>query len=128
MLVALLLVFIILFISLFTFLQIVGVLSLHCLHGLLGYLFELLKLFIHVLLNLIPLSEEHLIFLDVVDGLVVVGYEVAFNERTVAHEKFFSSAICVFTDVIVGKTSVFILLTTDNGLLHEGCVPVTKRC
>ena len=128
MLVALLLVFIILFISLFTFLQIVGVLSLHCLHGLLCYLFELLKLFVHVLLNLIPLSEEHLIFLDVVDGLVVVGYEVAFNERTVAHEKFFSSAICVFTDVIVGKTGVFILLTTDNGLLHEGCVPVTKRC
>ena len=88
-------------------------------------MFELLKLFIHVLLDLISLGEKHLPFSDVVDGFVVVGDEVAFNERTVAHEKSFSTALCVFADIIIGKTSLLILLTTDVCLLNEGCVPVT---
>lgn len=84
--VALLFVFIVLFIKLFTLLHINCIFSLHRLNRLLRYLPELLKLLVDVLLNLISLGQKHLPLSDVVDGLIVVRNQVSLDERAIAHE------------------------------------------
>lgn len=127
MLVAFFLVLIVLNIFLSTYLQVSGILVLHRLHRLFSDLFELLKLYIYVLLNLISLGQEHLPFPDVVDGFIVVRNKVTFDKRTVAHEEPFSATFRVLTNIVISQTGVLTLLSADVSFLNEGSVPVAQR-
>ena len=74
-------------------------------------LFVLLEFLVDVLLHFVPLREEHLPFLDVVNGFVVVGDEVPLDQGTVAHVDSLSSAFGVLVDVSVSQRRVLASLS-----------------
>lgn len=56
------------------------------LHGVGRYLLELPKLFVDILLDFRPLSQEHVPLAHVIDRLIVVVQKVSFDQGTVPHE------------------------------------------
>lgn len=99
------------------------------LHGVGRYLLELPKLFVDILLDLGPLSQEHVPLAHVIDRLIVVVQKVSFDKGTVSHEESFTSTFGVLADLVVGERGILHLLLVS--FLLAGAVeplPMGQGC